>query len=73
MMKQKLPRFDPLMFTPDAVRQEAIAVHARLEAVQAFMQRQRAIIAMPPERIPGAARWSRNAGWPYDLKRSAQS
>jgi hypothetical protein len=52
MMEQKLPRFDPMMFTPDAVRQEAIAVHARLEAVQAFMQRQRAITATRQSESP---------------------
>jgi hypothetical protein len=44
-MEQKLPQFDPMLSTPDMLRQEAIAVHARLEALQAFMKRQRAITA----------------------------
>jgi len=52
MMEQKLPWFDPSMSTPDALRQEAIAVHARLEALQAFMKRQRAITAVRQSESP---------------------
>ena len=40
-MEHKLPGLDQLRITPDAVRQEARAVHARLEALQALMSRQR--------------------------------
>ena len=41
-MQQHLPQLDPILSPHDALRQEAIAVHARLQAVQAFMARQRA-------------------------------
>ena len=51
-MERNLPRFDPLMFTPDALRQEAIAVHARLEALQAFMKRQQASTAVRQSESP---------------------
>jgi hypothetical protein len=40
-MKQKQPQLDPMISTAELLRQEAIAVHARLEALQAFMRRQR--------------------------------
>ena len=52
MLEQQRPRFDPLMFTPAALRQEAIAVHARLAAVQVFMQRQRASTAVRQSEAP---------------------
>jgi hypothetical protein len=45
-MEQKLDQSDQMMFSPDRLRQEALAVHARLKALQDFMRRQRAATAV---------------------------